>query len=172
MSTDCTGSNLDVSDEQSLVLVQGSTLKRVSMESEREKSRREEPRGTRDSAPKGDSLLKLIRKLQQLQASGPVAKGARSPGRESVEVARHVAKYQARCGCSSASMTATSGSAVLPTGTGAQFRVVSQTGFVRCVSCLTVVLSSKWEFHDCGNRKGCCGVYILVPDESSIGRHP
>lgn len=78
-------------------LVQGSTLKRVNMEREREKALLEELRRlkgpAREQKARRDNLLRLIRKLQKQQALGPPAVGARLPSLERAVVAQAVEAF-------------------------------------------------------------------------------
>lgn len=112
MSTDCTGSNLDAGDEQSLVLVQVTTIKRVIMESEKLRALLKELGQTRDQGRNADHLLWLISRLQRIQALGPPASRARLLSEEVSRVARLVTKYLERTasaspvsGCSAAQTT-------------------------------------------------------------------
>jgi len=67
------------------------------MEREREKDLLEElnklRRQVQEQKARRDNLLRLIKKLQQLQALGPPAQGARSPSVERATVAQHVTRY-------------------------------------------------------------------------------
>jgi len=138
-------------------LAQGSTLKRVAMENEREKSLREELKKIQDSKPKGDSLLKLIRSLQRLQASGPPALGVRSPFRERSEVARAVEKYLTSTGSASgteASNTGSSDKQVVRSSGKLQIdssipylRVLCQWDLLRCKHCHQVLPARLFPTH-------------------------
>ncbi len=138
-------------------LAQGSTSKRVAMENEREKSLREELKKIQDSKPKGDSLLKLIRSLQRLQASGPPALGARSPLRERSEVARHVEKYLTSTGFfsgggdsvterSDRSVVKTSGELFIASNV-THLRVQCHWDLLRCKHCQQVVPARLFDTH-------------------------
>jgi hypothetical protein len=78
-------------------LVQVTTLKRVNMETRRERELEKELHRLRaqvkDLQPRRDNLLRLVGKLQKLQSSGPPAKGARSVSAERAYVAHAVMKY-------------------------------------------------------------------------------
>jgi hypothetical protein len=67
------------------------------MENEREKSLRKElSKLAQDSKPRGDSLLRLIKKLQRLHASAPSVKSVTSRSKERAEVAQAVEDYLLR----------------------------------------------------------------------------
>lgn len=128
-------------------LVQVTTSKRVIMENEREKELREELKKIQDSKPRGDSLLKLIRGLQRLQALGPPASPARSLSMEREEVARLVAKY---VGPATSASLSQQGALVLRHG-GVQLGIAVQPNVIRCSHCCSVFPhgddTSPWKYH-------------------------
>jgi LysM repeat protein len=137
------------------------------MENEREKVLWEELKKIQDSKPKGDSLLRLIRSLQRLQSSGPVAVGARSPSVERSGVVRYVTKYLRAIGSSSSSEMNSSNSMVLRHG-GIELVITVQSGVLRCVQCGATMLSLLWVQHregQCGGA-GCEQVFILRPKQA------
>lgn len=147
-------------------LVQVTTSKRVIMENEREKVLREELKKIQDSKPKGDSLLKLIRSLQRLQASGPPASSVRLPSAERAEVARAVEKYLMTTGSNSSSKVITTASSTLiVAGSRWVVHAVEQEGLRRCSVCCAVfvtnaLLVDHWRAH---SHTGSEPVYILRP---------
>jgi len=135
------------------------------MENEREKELREELKKIQDSKPKGDSLLKLIRGLQRLQALGPPASSARSPSMERSEVAHLVGKYLGPSGSPSGTVIAQSPSSVLGPH-GEEVRLIVQPNCIRCDKCLKT-FESLMDLHFRQDASPCVGaraspVYILV----------
>jgi hypothetical protein len=139
------------------------------MENEREKGLREELKRIQDSKPKDDSLLKLIKGLQRLQASGPPASTARSASVEKSEVARLVAKYQ-RSTTSDFRLAAwsTVSQALTVVDSSTRVEVYAQEGLRRCSDCCQVVpnagLVEHWRV---AGHTGSEPVYILRP----VGKH-
>lgn len=135
------------------------------MENEREKRLREELRKTQDSKPRGDSLLKLIKKLQRLQASGPPAQGARSPSAEASEVARLVERYHSSTKSAFSGSDKAGGLRVLLCGE-TPLVAYEQTGVCRCCRCSNVFPVNDPHFrtlsHPCYGQ-GSEPVYILGP---------
>lgn len=141
-------------------LVQVTTSKRVIMENEREKELREELKKIQDSKPRGDSLLKLIKGLQRLQASGPHARGVKSPLLEQLEVARLVAKYHGRIVASSPKATGPTPCTEIACGTE-RLEAVKHYEVVRCRLCLSTRPRQMFVC-PCGGQ-GCDDVFILRP---------